>query len=120
MILASVSRMTAIDHLMPFGGGAYMMAIKANGKVVLVSSTVSVKSSTTASSSRMGGQVEQNMFRFKMGLGSLLKAALVSALAGLTEAMGAGAGKLASFDSTAPDAAMAKNVAQSAPTPRST
>src|ERR1017187_1702352 len=119
MILASVSRMTAMDHLMPLGGGANMIASTANGKAVLVSCSTTWPVSTSATS-KIGGQVEQNIFRFRMAVGSLLKAGLLSGLDGLAGAMRGGTAMLASFDSTAPDADMPRNVAHKATTARST
>ena len=55
-----------------------------------------------------------------MEVGSLLNAGFGSTLTGLDGAVRSGTGMLASFDSTAPDVAMPKNVAHKAMTPKST
>jgi hypothetical protein len=55
-----------------------------------------------------------------MAVGSLLNAGFGSTLTGLGGAVRTGTGMLASFDSTAPDVAMPKNVAHKATTPKST
>src|SRR5208283_878925 len=121
MDLISVSRMTAIDHLMPLGGGAYMMASSARGSVVLTGSVLgSMAPPSGCGSSMMGGQVEQKMFRLSIPSGCLLLLAVVgSGRRGLL-ATGAGAGIAATtFDSTALEAALPRKVAHRATTARS-
>ncbi len=68
----------------------------------------------------MGGQAEQKRFRLRIAVGSLSKTGLLSGLLGFGATRRAGAGMLANFDSTAPDAAMARKVEHSATIARST
>src|SRR4051794_37121009 len=80
--LSSVSRTTATDQgevVSPGGGGAYMIAINASGRLVLCggSTVLPVLTSPAAFGSSQGGQAEQKTFRFRIGRTSLLYATVV-------------------------------------------
>ena len=100
-----------------------MMAISASGSWVLTASVAPVASPTPPSgcgSSRIGGQVEQKMFRLSISSGCLLLPAVVGS--GRRELLveGGEAGiDAATFDSTALEAALPRKVAHRATTARS-